>query len=564
MNPNKFHHRIKLFNDILYEILKTESNYRAQLNALNLKLITKIEEHNNTIYLENLDISKQSFKNRKTTKITDKNKNIKRTLITSKSNDNLLQHKEGNQMIDKLVSESLQHLISFYKLKHNFISKEISDLEVIVYKFSTSNKKYDKYEDLDILENNKEEFDKNYIKLMKVKKMYFERMNNLELILQEEEKKKKVKEPKNQNQNKLEDNINEKENIDELIELKKKYKKYLTELTRSQKEYIANINEIGNEIQEFNIIENNILYDTFKIFEQTIINLLKEINNYCLIYENNKKLIEDLNMELGNNLIFDDRIYANYLFEDYIPKSIDINNQNDFSVIQKISKLIGFEFDKIKTNYSDDDNILLDNKISYKEIDDNFLFLLLMSKFIGGEYLLNEKEKNLMKNLLNQKKYIREFLSKLNKIRINKQLFSTKESFSILLEFFNEIFTKISLMNDDYHEIVKFLMILSETFHYIEDDKKVFLNNVINIPEQLKDSKFWIKYIDLEIKFEEKKYAEKLNSRYEYIVFLSNTTHLKEYLVEKEKAEEIIEYFRDKYKFSDEEVNIIKEQVKII
>ena len=265
MNPNKFHHRIKLFNDILYEILKTESNYRAQLNALNLKLITKIEEHNNTIYLENLDISKQSFKNRKTTKITDKNKNIKRTLITSKSNDNLLQHKEGNQMIDKLVSESLQHLISFYKLKHNFISKEISDLEVIVYKFSTSNKKYDKYEDLDILENNKEEFDKNYIKLMKVKKMYFERMNNLELILQEEEKKKKVKDPKNQNQNKLEDNINEKENIDELIELKKKYKKYLTELTRSQKEYIANINEIGNEIQEFNIIENNILYDTFKI-----------------------------------------------------------------------------------------------------------------------------------------------------------------------------------------------------------------------------------------------------------------------------------------------------------
>ena len=309
---------------------------------------------------------------------------------------------------------------------------------------------------------------------------------------------------------------------------------------------------------------NNILYDTFKIFEQTIINLLKEINNYCLIYENNKKLIEDLNMELGNNLIFDDRIYANYLFEDYIPKSIDINNQNDFSVIQKISKLIGFEFDKIKTNYSDDDNILLDNTISYKEIDDNFLFLLLMSKFIGGEYLLNEKEKNLMKNLLNQKKYIREFLSKLNKIRINKQLFSTKESFSILLEFFNEIFTKISLMNDDYHEIVKFLMILSETFHYIEDDKKVFLNNVIKIPEQLKDSKFWIKYIDLEIKFEEKKYAEKLNSRYEYIVFLSNTTHLKEYLVEKEKAEEIIEYFRDKYKFSDEEVNIIKEQVKII
>ena len=565
MNPNKFHHRIKLFNDILYEILKIESNYRAELNALNLKLIAKIEEHSNLIYFENLE-SKQ-FKNRKTTRIPEKNRNSKKTLTTSKSNDNLLSHKEENQMIDKLVSDSLQHLITFYKTKHNLISKEISDLEIIVFKFSTSNQKYDKYANLDILEKNKEEFDKNYIKLMKIKKIYFEKMNNLELVLHEEEKNKKMKDPKNKNQNNIEENSIENENIDELKELRKKYKINLTELTRIQKKYIANINEIGNEIQQFNIIENDILYDTFKIFEQTIINLLKEINNYCLIFENNKKLIKDLNLELGNNLIFDDRIYANYMFEDYIPKSININSQNDFSVIQKMNKLIGFEFDMIKTNNDVDDKIddkiFIDNIIYNKKMDDNLLFLLLMDKFIGGEYLLNEKEINLLKNLFNEKKYIREFLSKLNKIRINKNLFSTKDSFNILLDFFNVIFTKISILNDDYHEIVKYIMILSETFHYKENDKKIFINNVINVPEEFKESQFWIKYIELEIKLEEKKYEEKPDSRYEYIVFLSNTTHLKEYLIEKEQIIEIIGYFKDKYKFSDEEYNIIKEQVKI-
>ena len=126
-----------------------------------------------------------------------------------------------------------------------------------------------------------------------------------------------------------------------------------------------------------------------------------------MIFENNKKLIKDLNLELGNNLIFDDRIYANYIFEDYIPKSININSQNDFSVIQKMNKLIGFEFDMIKTNNGVDekidDKIFIDNIIYNKKMDDNLLFLLLMDKFIGGEYLLNEKEKNLLKNLFNEK-----------------------------------------------------------------------------------------------------------------------------------------------------------------
>ena len=107
------------------------------------------------------------------------------------------------------------------------------------------------------------------------------------------------------------------------------------------------------------------------------------------------------------------------------------------------------------------------------------------------------------------------------------------------------------------------MLILSETFHYKEGDKKIFLNNVIKTPEELKHSIFWIKYIEQEIEIEYKKYENKKNTRYEYIVLLSNTTHLKEYSIPKNIMKDIVEYFIEKYNFTVEEIDIIKEQLKI-
>ena len=558
MNPDKFYHRTKLFNDILYEIFNVESNYRTELSVLNLKLLRKIEGHKNTINKLKQEKLRQTISASKTFKNPT---NLKLPLKTSKSDECIHIEREENPMIDKLMSESLQNLLIFYKIKHKLISKEVSNLGIIIYGFSSSQKKFDYRNDTSMIENYQKDFDISFAKLMKVKKKYFEKMNNLELLLHEEENNKKIKDPKKKenNQNKKND---EKEKIDELIELRQKYKKYLTTLTHTQKMYISKINEIGNDIQEFNITENNILYDIFKIFEENLISLLKEINNFCLLYQHNKKLIQDLNIELGNNLIFDERIYINYKFEEYVPKFTDIDNQKNMSVIEKMNKLIGFEFDKIKTNQSNNEN-LIDTIIYNKNIDDNLLFILLMDKFTGVETTLNEKEQNLMKNLFKQEKYIKEFLNKLNKIRINRSIFNKKEKFNILLDFFNEIYSKMSFFDEKYHELIKFLMILSETFNYIEGDKKIFINNVVNVPEEMKDIKFWIKYIELEVESEYKVYENKKNTRYEYIVLLSNTTHLKEYLFDKDKMNQIIEYFRDKYKLTNEEIDIIKEQLKI-
>ena len=576
MNPNKFHHRVDLFSDILYEIFNVESNYRTELNVLNLKLLRKIDEHKNKIK----EKSKQE-KFRQSTSNTKGNllkknldKNIKTTLKTSKSKDNLIEGIEDNPMVDKLISEGLQQLLYFYKNKHKVISKEVSKLGIILYEFSSSQKKYDTNEELMTIEKYQNDFDMNFSKLMIIKKIYLEKMNNLEMYLHEKEnqknnknndKKDKDKDAnKNENKNKIDENSNEKEKIDELIKIRNKYKNYVDDINKNQRTYFAKINEIGNDIQEFNITENNILFNLFKVFEDHIISLLKEVNNFCRLYDHNKKLIKDLNMELGNNIIYDNRLYTNYQFEEYSPKFTDINNQKDYVVIQKMNKLIGFEYDKIKSNNSNNinNNEKNDNN-KYKNIDNNLLFLLLMDKLTGGQNALNEKEKKLMKNLLEEDKYVKEFLNKLNKIRINRQLFNNKERFNVLLEFFNVIYSKVSFSDKNSHELAKFLLILSETFFYNDGDEKIFLNNVITIPKELKDTKFWIDYINLEIEFEHKKYVNKKNSRYEFIVLLSNTTHLKEYMVEKEKILEVVDYFKDKCKLTDDENEVLKEQLQI-
>ena len=568
INPQNFYQRTKLFKEIIYEIFKVESNYRTDLSLLNLKLSTKIEDSKikNKTKKSKLDFNRQSIP------LKENIKNLYHSSIkSSKSVDiEVKNEKEENPFIDSLVSEGLQQLLNFYRKKHNLISKEVAKLGTILYNFS-SQKTHNEMNDKEILnlEKNQIEFDNNYNNLTMAKEKYFDKMNELEIFFHNDEKNinNNMKNNNKKGYNDFdiinEDEI-EKQKIDELIQHRKSYKKSLDDINNTQRIYISQINQICNEIQEFNIVENNIFYNIFKTFNEHLLYILKEVDNYCLLYENNQKLIQDLNIEFSKNLVFDNKINMNYQFEEYNPKYNDMHNKKDLSVIQKMHKLIGFEFNKINKNENDD--------INNNNKDNNVLFIILMDKFINGENKLNEKEKSLLKSLLNQEKYINEFLSKLNTIRVNKKLFYNKEKFNVLFELFDAIYSKISFGDEKNHEIVKLLMILSETFYYKSENKKIFLNNVLKIPKELKDYKFWIQYIELEIEKENRKMNDpnnnnknknKKKTKYEYIVLISNITHLKEYIGEKEQLKNIIEYFKDKYNFSVDDFDIIKSQLNI-
>ena len=573
MNPTKFYERSKLFNDIIKEINQVESNYSTELKYLNIKLAQKVEEYKLEINqkISNELQSRKTMINRTKTIKNEENKNNHKNSITlSKTiKDNIIINKEENPMIDKLISEGLQNLLNFYQKKYKLISKQVANLSTILYKFTSTQKKYDPDIIFNIQKTGKD-FDINYLKLMKTKTAYFKKMSQLEIYFHQKEKDKKTEKMDNLIKDIHENGINpnidealsEKQKIEDLVNLRQNYKKYLIRLSNIQREYIDKINEIGNDIKCFNIDENNLLYNILKTFEENDLAILKELNNFCLFYEHNKKLIDSLNLELNNVLVNDDRIYKNYIFEEYIPIFKNINDQKDMNAIQKMSELVGFEFDKIKTNNPN-------NKgksgihLNYQNIDNNLLFILLMGKFTGGETLLSIKEKDMLLNLFKDEKYMSEFLLRLNKIRMDKYLFKHKENFDYLIEFFNYIFSNISLTDENTHELIKVLMILSETFFYKDQNNKNFLINSINVPNEIRETEFWIKYLEFEINLESKKDEKKMYSRFEYIVLISHTTHLKEFSVPKDKIIEIVEFFKNKYKFTNEEMDIIKEQLNL-
>ena len=573
MNPTKFYERSKLFNDIIKEINQVESNYSTELKYLNIKLAQKVEEYKLEINqkISNELQSRTTMINRTKTIKNEENKNNHKTSIAlSKTiKDNIIINKEENPMFDKLISEGLQNLLNFYQKKYKLISKQVANLSTILYKFTSTQKKYDPDIIFNIQKTGKD-FDINYLKLMKTKTAYFKKMSQLEIYFHQKEKDKKTEKMDNLIKDIHENGINpnidealsEKQKIEDLVNLRQNYKKYLIRLSNIQREYIDKINEIGNDIKCFNIDENNLLYNILKTFEENDLAILKELNNFCLFYEHNKKLIDSLNLELNNVLVNDDRIYKNYIFEEYIPIFKNINDQKDMNAIQKMSELVGFEFDKIKTNNPN-------NKgksgihLNYQNIDNNLLFILLMGKFTGGEALLSIKEKDMLLNLFKDEKYMSEFLLRLNKIRMDKYLFKHKENFDYLIEFFNYIFSNISLTDENTHELIKVLMILSETFFYKDQNNKNFLINSINVPNEIRETEFWIKYLEFEINLESKKDEKKMYSRFEYIVLISHTTHLKEFSVPKEKIIEIVEFFKNKYKFTNEEMDIIKEQLNL-
>ena len=573
MNPTKFYERSKLFNDIIKEINQVESNYSTELKYLNIKLAQKVEEYKleiNQKISNELQSSKTMINRTKTIKNEENKNNHKTSIALSKTiKENIIINKEENPMIDKLISEGLQNLLNFYQKKYKLISKQVANLSTILYKFTSTQKKYDPDIIFNIQKTGKD-FDINYLKLMKTKTAYFKKMSQLEIYFHQKEKDKKTEKMDNLIKDIHENGINpnidealsEKQKIEDLVNLRQNYKKYLIRLSNIQREYIDKINEIGNDIKCFNIDENNLLYNILKTFEENDLAILKELNNFCLFYEHNKKLIDSLNLELNNVLVNDDRIYKNYIFEEYIPIFKNINDQKDMNAIQKMSELVGFEFDKIKTNNPN-------NKgksgihLNYQNIDNNLLFILLMGKFTGGETLLSIKEKDILLNLFKDEKYMSEFLLRLNKIRMDKYLFKHKENYDYLIEFFNYIFSKISLTDENTHELIKVLMILSETFFYKDQNNKIFLINSINVPNEIRETEFWIKYLEFEINLESKKDEKKMYSRFEYIVLISHTTHLKEFSVPKEKIIEIVEFFKNKYKFTNEEMDIIKEQLNL-
>ena len=100
-----------------------------------------------------------------------------------------------------------------------------------------------------------------------------------------------------------------------------------------------------------------------------------------------------------------------------------------------------------------------------------------------------DEEKNILKNLLNKHHNRVIFLHKLNDYRTSN-LFELKEKeYSILGELFSFLID-ISKKEKDYH-CVEMTIILSKTYYKLENDKKIYIQNLIQNNEYFKKKDFW-------------------------------------------------------------------------
>ena len=114
----------------------------------------------------------------------------------------------------------------------------------------------------------------------------------------------------------------------------------------------------------------------------------------------------------------------------------------------------------------------------------------------------------------------------------------------------------IDIGNTKDHGNIKYAILLSNSFYTLINNNKIFiakfidLNSVIN-----QDIQPWINFIEKEIE-------ENNMIGMEFFIVISFSANLKDILKNKEKILSVFNYFIEKYKFNETQINDLHEQIK--
>ena len=189
------------------------------------------------------------------------------------------------------------------------------------------------------------------------------------------------------------------------------------------------------------------------------------------------------------------------------------------------------------------------------------------------------EEKNNLKSLLNKHHNRVIFLHKLNDYRTSSLFELSKNEYQILGELFSSLID-ISKKEKDYHS-VEMAIILSKTYYIMENNKKLYIQNLIQNNENFKEKSFWeellIYSISKEVIRSKKRDGENsekediLNEKNANIIFsqlLSLIDNMSDFGVDGEMIKQIIEpkliYYKvdDKLKSTINDVIASKMKVK--
>lgn len=502
----KFDNRIELFKEILIEVYNHELNYKEEINNLNIKLQNIISQHSNKFLSEVASNSRSKYS-------------------------------DENPFIDKLISDEVQQLLAYFLNKYSIISKGVEEMRQNIIGNMTQKTKSDY---LELLTKEQKKFETNLNLLKIAKRKYDLKMSKLETqIYNIALQKRNIEEKGN-----FQEILDKKGNIcvpisfiEEVINAKENYMLAIDTINLNKRDYFNKASILNTEINLYNNKENSILSQVFQIFKKNLENLMNNLKDFSFLNEQNKK------SNVKDTVSFDLKINKAYNFEEYIPQHKDLSQKIDLEVLIELNKNIGF---KIEDSFSD--------KKNKKEIK----FLLLMEKVKQDCESLRKSEIDSIKEILNEKEYIIKFIQELNNNRVRNDMFNNKISFDIIYDFFNYILTKLNLVDD--HQILKNLLILSQTYYLEDKNKKIYIYSKMNQFSKFKDKDFWIGYLDKEIIINQN---TNLNDENEeaFISFISNLPILNDFLSDHSKISSIVKLYKEKYLFTQEKLNTISEQL---
>ena len=416
-------------------------------------------------------------------------------------------------------SKFLQDII---KLIINKINKMNAILIEYTFTYTKELEKNNKLENP--LNNKKKEFLDNYLKQsIKVEKyniQYYNEFSNLEnnLTNKYSDSKNKIKE-KNKNDN---NNNNDEKNIDDINNNIKNTKDIQDKLIK----YIDDSNNIiQKNIKYFNdekIFNQDKIYGYSTIFLDTILKGFFKEQDFIENINSLKKYIEDINNSKEkeiNNL----NNYKDFLFkiEPYSLKCVSNKENQNLDIIKKLNyKNIYSIITEIRNNdiqMSEEDIIKTDEieKIMYiqKNID------LCFSK--DFEEIKDDEKNQIFQQIKEYFKfgniYRYQFILYLNNKRVNVNLKLNQKAF----EFLGELLMNVNeyIMKEKNFKLFKIISLLSVTYYFMENDKKIYLCKYLNKCNEFNNKQFWIDYLKaiLNDELKEDKILEKSLFDYSYI-----------------------------------------------
>ena len=170
------------------------------------------------------------------------------------------------------------------------------------------------------------------------------------------------------------------------------------------------------------------------------------------------------------------------------------------------------------------------------------------------------------------------FLKIVSDLRSNSQFKRNKQLIDLLGKAFKIILAEAKIRKNLYN--AKNCIILSQTFYYLDNNKKIFASEFLKKDTWLSDKNFWIEFcsyvIDEELKqlgisnseinFDDiqknKKYPEKLSSKINNIIFTQLCTLIQNIIFftnNSSLAMEIIEKYKEKYSYlTENNIKILK------